>query len=369
MPTQAEITQKGHERKVIFFGCPLDSDEKDDSIQEKLSINGPGEENDDPYSFIMDLIRQEVDSELWEEKGSIDVPGWLRPIPLNRENIIVDNFVAFIDDDGCRTYAEMVGELVSDIFPDVPCMLAIDHSLTGGAFRRLVELYSPEDISLIVLDSHLDALPISILSGAIQYDIETNPNSVYDRNDPFIRDRPESYNASSFLYHLLEEEVVEPGNMYVIGISDYPPKRSFRIKDQRIKRYVGLYSGLRKKGVRIVTKKDLLVNPSTIRTVFRQIETPYVYISIDMDIGARNAMEGVRFRNWQGINEKQIYRIADNLCDLLSGRIQIAGMDLTEINPRRAGLSYPSGNDRTYRIAANLIRKLVFGHSVSNFKT
>ena len=369
MLTQPEITQKDRERKAVFFGCPLDSDEKYESIQEKLSIYGPREENDDPYSIIMEFIRQEVDPELWEEKGSIDVPGWLRPIPLNRENIIVDNFVAFIDDDGCRTYAEMVGELVDDIFPDVPCMLAIDHSLTGGAFQKLVELYSPKDISLIVLDSHLDALPISILSGAIQYDIETNPNSVYDKTDPSIRDRPESYNASSFLYHLLEEGVVKPENLYVLGISDYPPKRSFRIKDQRIKRYVGLYSGLRKKGVKIVTKKDLLVNPSMIKTAFRQIETPYVYISIDMDIGARNAMEGVRFRDWQGLNERQIYGIVDNLSDFLSDQIKIAGIDLTEINPRRAGLSYPSGNDRTYRIAANLIRKLVFGHSVSNFNT
>lgn len=356
--------EKRHERKVIFFGCPLDSDESNESIQEKLSINKSRDEDDDPYTFIMEIIRQEVDQELWEERGSIDVPGWLRPIPSNKENIIVDNFVAFIDDDGCRTYAEMVGKLTGDIFPDVPCMLAIDHSLTGGAFRRLAKLYSPEDISLIVLDSHLDAIPISILSGAIQYDIETNPNSVHDRNDPFISDRPESYNASSFLYHLLEEEVVEPENLYVIGISDYPPKRSFRIKDQRIKRYVGLYSGLRKKGVKIVTKKDLLVNPSIIRTVFRKIETPYVYISIDMDIGARNALEGVRFRERQGLNEKQVYGIVDNLCDLLSGQIKIGGMDLTEINPRRAGLSYPSGYDRTYRIAANLIRKLVFEQSI-----
>jgi hypothetical protein len=68
MPTQAEIIQNGREKKVVFFGCPLDSDEKDDSIQEKLSINGPRGENDDPYSFIMELIRQEVDSEFWEEK-------------------------------------------------------------------------------------------------------------------------------------------------------------------------------------------------------------------------------------------------------------------------------------------------------------
>ena len=351
-------------RKVAFFGCPLDSDERDESIQEKHALMEAGQEFKDPYSSIMELIRNEVDSPLWEEKGSIEVPAWLLPSPpsTHKEQISVDHFVSFTDEDGCRRHADLVGDFIADhIFPDIPCMLAVDHSLTGGAFRRLAELYSPGEMSLIVLDSHTDAIPVSLLSGAIQYDIETNKNSVHDPNDPFLLNRAESYNSCSFLYHLLEEGVVEPKNLYIIGVSDYPPKRSFRIKDQRIKRYVGLYAGLKKKGVKIVTKKDLLMNPSKLRAILGRIETPYLYVSIDMDIGARNALEGVRFRNWQGLNERQLYAIADYIMEPLSQGTRLAGMDLTEINPRIADLSSPPGRDRTYQIALNLIKKLCFG--------
>jgi hypothetical protein len=35
-------------------------------------------------------------------------------------------------------------------------------------------------------------------------------------------------------------------------------------------------------------------------------------------------------------------------------------MDITEINPRRAGRNFASGQDRTYRIAANLIKRIAF---------
>ena len=351
-------------QKVVFFGCPLDSDERDESIQEKHSILEAGQEFKDPYYSTMELIRKEVDSRLWEEKGSIEVPAWLLPSPpsTHKEQISVDSFVSFIDDDGCRRYADLVGDLIADhIFPAIPCMIAVDHSLTGGGFRRLAELYNPAKISLIVLDSHTDAIPVSLLSGAIQYDIETNKNSVHDPNDPFLLNRSESYNSCSFLYHLLEEGVVEPKNLYIIGVSDYPPKHSFRIKDQRIKRYVGLYAGLKKKGVKIVTKKDLLMTPSKVRAVLGRIETPYLYVSIDMDIGARNALDGVRFRNWQGLNERQLYTIADYIMGPLSKGTRLSGMDLSEINPRTAGATFPNGSDRTYQIALNLIKKLCFG--------
>jgi arginase family enzyme len=364
MPEDDDMTKKRSRKKVIFFGCPLDSDERDEAIQEKRSVMEAGREGDDPYSSIMELIRTEVDHHLWEEKGSIEVPGWLLPLPpsTHKEQIHVDRFVSFIDEDGCRRYAALAGKFITDhVFPDIPCMLTVDHSLSGGAFQRLVELYSPEEMSLIVLDSHTDAVPVSILSGAIRYDIETNRNSVHDPNDPFLLNRAESYNSCSFLYHLLEEGVVQPKNLYVIGISDYPPKRSFRIKDQRIKRYVGLYTGLKKKGVKIVTKKDLLMNPSKVRAILGGIETPFTYISIDMDIGARNALEGVRFRNWQGLNERQLYGIADYLMEVVSQGTQLAGMDLAEINPRRAHPNSPPGTDRTYRIATNLIKRLCFG--------
>jgi arginase family enzyme len=51
----------------------------------------------------------------------------------------------------------------------------------------------------------------------------------------------------------------------------------------------------------------------------------------------------------------------DSLQDLLRNRVQLAGMDVTEINPRRAGDNHATGEDRTYRIAANIIKKFLGG--------
>jgi len=312
----------------------------------------------------MAYIREEVPPLLWEEIGSLEVPDWLRPAPPATEagRLTAEHFVRFIDEDGCRSFAEMIAEhVVRQIPPHIPCMLAVDHSLTGGVWKGLATHYRPEDVSLIVLDSHTDALSADILSGAIEYDMETNPKSVYDPSDPFLKNRPESYNASSFLWHLLEAGLVVPSNLYLIGISDYPPKRSFRIKDKRIQQYVGLYSGLRKMGVTLITKDDLTSSPSKVRSILDRINTPYLYVSIDMDVGAGNALEGVRFRNWQGLNERQIYGVAGLVRGILSRGTDLIGMDLTEFNPRRAGPGPFSDTDRTYRIAANLIRRTCFG--------
>jgi arginase family enzyme len=352
------------DRKIVFFGCPMDSDERDESVQEKLAAMKPGVQAEDPYAAVMTYIRREVDHGLWEEIGSLEVPGWLHPVPsvAEKENINVESFVAFIDSDGCRTFSEMVGEhVIEKIYPQVPCMLAVDHSLTGGVFRKLATLAAPEEVSLVVLDSHTDALTAPILSGAISYDMENNPDSLYDENDPYLKNRPESYNASSFLHHLLAERTVQPKNLYIVGIGDYPPKHSFRIKDPRIKRYTGFYSGLKKRGVTLITKKELMSSPSKVRNILKRIQTRHMYISIDMDVGAGNALNGVRFKNRRGLNEKQIYRICEMLQERISGGVNLIGMDLTEFNPRSADAPLDSSGDRTYRIAANLIRKLCFG--------
>jgi arginase family enzyme len=112
--------------------------------------------------------------------------------------------------------------------------------------------------------------------------------------------------------------------------------------------------------VTFLTKNDFLISPSKIKNILNHIKSPYVYISIDLDIGARNGIEGVRFLERQGLNERQIYRIVDSLKSLLSNKVQLAGMDLTEINPRRAGGRHLTGEDQTYRIAANVIKKLLW---------
>ena len=352
------------DKKIVFFGCPLDGDERHESIQEKLSLIGTSGVVDDPYEGIMRIIRQEVNPEMWSETGSLEVPGWLRPIPplADEEKIRTETFVDFVDHGGFETYAQKVGDFIAArIFPHLPCMLAVDHSLTGGAFKKLAGLYETEDISLIVLDSHTDAIPMSAMAGMIQYDIDTNPDTVHDRHDPFLYDRRDSYNASSFLYYMLAEEALKPQNLYLLGISDYPPKHAFRIKDPRIENYVNIFSELKQKGVTIITKNDFLVSPSKVKSILTHIKSPYVYISIDLDIGARNGIEGVRFLERQGLSERQIYRIVDFLRDLLSKGVRLAGMDLMEINPRKAGGHHPTGEDQTYRIAANIITKLLWG--------
>ena len=76
-----------------------------------------------------------------------------------------------------------------------------------------------------------------------------------------------------------------------------------------------------------------------------------------MDIGAGNALEGVRFRNWIGLNAKQIKKILMILLETIRGD-QLLGMDLTEFNPRRAGQVFNATRDGTYTIGASLIETI-----------
>ncbi len=353
----------GTEKQVVFFGCQLDPDERAESIQEKRAIASGGRlPLTDPFQVVMAFIREEMADRNWEDLGALPVPEWLTPAPGDLSRIRVEEFVSFLDDDGCRRAAGDVERFVSErILPRIPCMIGVDHSLTAGAVKAVSDHYGKENLSLIVLDSHTDAVPMSALADAIQYDIDTNPASPHDRNDPFLYDRADSVNASSFIHHLLVEETVLPDNLFLVGVGDYPEKRAFRIKDPRIAGYVGVYKKMKQDGATILTKKDCASSPKKLKTLLGKLKTPYVYISVDMDIGARNAVEGVRFRDRRGLQEKQIYRVIEAVRSLFSHQVRLAGFDVVEINPRQAGGGLSSGEDRTYRIAANLIGKIAFG--------
>lgn len=340
--------------KLIFFGCSLDCDEREESIQEKLDFQGHQEGVADPYEGVMSILRQELPPDQWLEKGPLEVPSRRGPLPsfTDKTQVTIAEFVRFVDSDGCQNYARQVGDFVAkNIHPHIPCLIAVDHSLTGGIYQKLKELHHPEEISLIVLDSHTDALPVSLLAEAIQYDMDTNPDSLHDPQDPFLYNRPDSYNASSFLDHLLAEEVVKPEHLYVLGIGDYPPKQAFRIKDPRIQNYVGRFQELKARGVTLVTKPELLVGTGKVKSILKQIRTPWVYLSIDMDIGARNAINGVRFLDRQGLNAPQILRLIMMIREVLKRGVKLAGLDLCEFNPRKAG------GDGTYRLAADMVKR------------
>ncbi len=351
------------EKKVVFFGCPLDCDEKHEAIQEKRKLNRTADTIDDPLVPFLEALHQLVPDDHWHLGGAVPVPSWLRPIPQegDKERIGTAAMVDFIDGGGCREYADQVEAFVAaTILPNLPCMVTVDHSLTGGAYTALAKHYGPENLSLIVLDSHTDAVPMSRMAGAIAYDMDTNPNSLYDPGDPFIHNRSDSYNASTFIHHLIETGMLAPRDLFILGVSDWPNKKTFRTKDRRIVDYVSSWTGLKQKGATIITKKECQLQSTKLKNLLSKIRTPYAYVSVDMDIGARNALEGVRFKNWQGLAEKQIYHLIDSIVQTGGRDLRLAGMDISEINPRTAGQPFRNTTDRTYTIAAELVQRLVF---------
>lgn len=349
----------GNTYPVSFFGCALDCDEKHDSIQEKLSSFDQGL-IDDPYYPVLDILRQEAVGQEWSELGSLDIPDWLRPVPKTTDPVSLnaEAFVRFIDGDGCREYAKYVQDIVfHQILPSIPCMIGVDHSLTGGLLGALSNYYGKNDLSIIFVDSHTDAIPMSCMADAIYYDIDNNPNSIYDIRDPLIHNRTNSYNASSFVYYMLKEKIINPKNTYIIGVSDFPSKKISRIKDKRIKNYLSAYYFLIENGVKIITKQDFVLNPNRLKSIFKRLSTTYLYLSIDMDIGSNNACNGVRFRDYVGLKENHIYKLTNSLYNNILNGTRLIGMDVTEFNPRRAN------QDNTYKIAANIIKQFCFGVS------
>lgn len=357
--------QSSPDNQMCFFGCPLDCDEKYDAIQERLHHIWTSGKSDDPLDEVLRHLRPEIPSENWKELGSVSVPSWLRPRPRpeDRSQITTESFIRFIDEDGCRSAADNVQAFVSEkVLPERPCLVGIDHSVSGGVFKALAAHHGRENLSLIILDSHTDAISMPSLSKAIEYDIDTNPESVHDPDDPFIYNRPDSYNASSFVYHLVEEKVVDPRNLYILGISDYPDRKAFKVKDSRIKSYLRSYTDLEKQGARLVTKKDCLKSPGKVKSLLKTINTSCAYVSVDMDLGANAALEGVRFRNWTGLNEKKMYKLVDAVAAIFQSGVHLAGMDVMEFDVRRAGEVTPAGEDPTYRIAAHVIKRIGFPH-------
>jgi hypothetical protein len=141
------------DKKVILFGCPFDCDEQHESIMEKRSISGELGPSDDPLEAVMQIIRREVPPAQWIEKGSIAVPAWLLPRPPAEDlsKVVAHEFVAFIDQDGCRENANEVERFVQqEVLPEIPCMVAIDHSLTGGVYKAVAQYYGKEKTGLII---------------------------------------------------------------------------------------------------------------------------------------------------------------------------------------------------------------------------
>jgi arginase family enzyme len=262
--------------------------------------------------------------------------------------------VAFIDTNGCQDYAAKVCEFTkTNILPDVPLLIGVDHSMTGGVLKALSEIYGKNNILAVFIDSHFDGISLPIKLGLIHYDIETNPKTIYRKNDPYIYDRADSYNTESFIKFLIKEQVILPENIVCIGISNYPPLKAFSLNDTRVKNYIREFTALQERGVTIIKKEDLRRDPTVLKNLFKNRDIEHLYVSVDMDIGANAATKGVRFSNgYIGLKTDEICKIISEIRNFALKKGSLIGMDLMEIDTYTA-------DESTYTLALAIIEKLL----------
>ncbi|HDI46643.1 MAG TPA: hypothetical protein ENF82_02430, partial [Candidatus Methanomethylia archaeon] len=177
--------------------------------------------------------------------------------------------------------------------------------------------------------------------------------------------RKDSYNAGSFLRYLVEEEVIKPENLLVFAPLDYPHEKVLAEEDYRVRRFVESYMELIEKGVRVVPRDlvDAVGVEESLRKFLNGWTPRKLYISVDVDIAARTALIGSKFIDVAGILEAQVYEALALILRYASSRdIQVVGLDLMEIEPYRAGGLLEDGStDRTYEVAANIVRAVFSG--------
>ena len=263
--------------------------------------------------------------------------------------------MTFIDSNGCLEYANKVKDSVRSSLPAAPLLVGVDHSLTGGAIEALAEEHGGENIRLIVFDSHFDYIPPSIRCGLIHYDMETNPGTKFAPNDPYVFNRPDSYNADSFLSFM--KKVVPPENTYIVGVSDYPPRAALESGDRRVKGYVDFYRSLQEEGVHLIRKEDVKSKAEEAKRLLSATDKPYTYVSVDVDVCAHASLRGARFLDYHGLGHSDLYGLAGAISSSLK-KSKLAGLDFMEFDAYTAGAISSGKKDRTYEIMAEVFRRL-----------
>ncbi|MBS7604938.1 MAG: arginase family protein [Candidatus Bathyarchaeia archaeon] len=363
---------------ILFFGVPLDPDDREERCLIKRAyiyalIRGhvPTPNFLTPYEALMHYLQEIFVDPKFVKLGEIPVESWLRPKPSFRDLSMInpDTFSAFLAADCCRDYAEMVNIFVRrKVLPNKFVMIGVDHSSTGGCLKALTSFYGVEKIGVIILDSHFDAFHAKLGKSLFTYIKEHGIPAFMPHTNNFEGllelDAPETYNSGSFLRYLLEERVILPENVIVIGVADYPSKGLEEIEDERVKKWVSEYRRFEREGVLILPRTRLKregMNP--LKMALNSLRTPFIYISLDIDVMSFREVYAARILNTIGLDPNEVYEILEIIKKyIIKKGIELVGFDLMEIDVHAANAHLKNGIvDRTYDISKVVIRKIIDG--------
>ncbi len=331
---------------VKLFGCGLDALDDVSKVElKKAYINAlvsgriGSDMPVDPYDALTPLITAiSPDVTLG---GKFSLPGWLGPRPGEKDFplVNVEQYRKFIDREEIAVFVNKCKEWIEKtIFPDIPCMITVDHAMTAAPLTALSKKIGPENLVVVIIDSHLDAIPSHLRV----------PEGV---------DAPScgTQNCGSFIAFLIEQGAIVPENIYVVGVSDYPPEGVTGP-------YATAYHSLIAQGITVLPKineESLIVQ--TLKRELLKNKASHLYVSLDADAGAFTCMNAVRFLDFKGLEKETIMGIAGVIQSYIqNGKFQLAGIDVAEVDVHLLGLPGPDGSlDQTEKICAEFISAII----------
>jgi arginase family enzyme len=190
-------------------------------------------------------------------------------------------------------------------------------------------------MSKIVLDSHFDAIPLSV-----RMDSVLNVNVGFYRNkNPLSCDVTEvnQYSCGNFWAYLIQAGIVLPENLFFVGVADYPGQKI----DPKWNWFQESYLDFEDRGCNFfpLWKFDGFYIDSLTSFLHDKIKTPYVYISLDLDVGSYNCTYAARYMDGIGINRQNLLDVAGIIADGdRNGSFMLIGFDVMEFNMHFLGI-------------------------------
>jgi arginase family enzyme len=343
-----------------LFGAALDASDDPFSLQLKEAVmdaqmRGFKGAAADPYDALLPELTVGMGI---IPGGKLSVPSWLGalPQPHDRKLVTRKRMQRFIDEGGIRTLSEKVKDFViCRILPARPVMVGIDHAATAGVVSALSEILGSDNLTVLVLDRHFDALPLSVRMAAFIDDVYNSPAAL----SRYIGDDP--YCCGNFWASLIADGIVDPRHLVFVGVADYPSMNM----DAGWETLREDYLAYEKKGCRFFPLQAFTGNYGPILRDFLMdaISTPYLYVSLDLDVGSYRAVHAARYMDGPGVDKGVLLEVAAILAQRgRSGTLALAGLDVMEFNMHFLGLkTQTGGQDQTLEVAATFIKTLTGG--------
>jgi arginase family enzyme len=349
------MSKNALENAIRYFGASLDALDTQEALLikksyvESLSSHNGSIGLRDPYAYFQSIMGRRVREFGHQNLGRFLIETCLTPKPRISDIDLIneESYSEFIRNDGFKVFARLLKDFIkTHVFPHIPGMIGVDHSLTGGVLMALSERFGHENLCAVIFDAHTDAVPLPIRSELVQYAAGAGlpaprPISVSPAFDP--------YTAGNFLLYLIEEKIILPPHLIIVGTADGIGKLRGS-NDRRAKEYVHHHDFLLDRGVRIIGKDQVeRCGFSLVKKALDTVECSNLYLSLDVDVSALCGVLATRFTDVVGTEISTILEATVEIAELLSSnRFTLVGLDVMEIDIHKIGVRLNNGiEDRT----------------------